>query len=598
LPRNWDYNWHHIAGVYDGEDMAIFIDGEKVKSKPAHGAIRRSRHPVNIGRNHQRHHEQWPGFLSNAIVDDIRIWNDALSEKEIESVNQQSADRNPQSVKNDSQTADSGLRTAERGKPHAERHLLLSLNFDTTTTSGTFFSYGATPQGSGTMDGIINEDRSLQPEAWQVKKSHEPVKCYPINLRRKDKKVIVENRFHFTDLSELETRWALYEDFVKVQGDTITCEVPAMSSDTLTIPIRGIDLIPGAVYRLVLSFKTKGPSWWAEKGYEVAFSEMEFYHVPPRQLDRDRCAPLSFRNDPESITIAGYKFEYLFDKTTGGFSTLIKDGNRLENIAPSFNVWRTPIMNEWSEWGVKEVEAWYKLGLDSLVHRVTSVDVFENFSNEVKIIAVAESKSARNPETSFLHTYTYRIIGCGDIILDHEVTCRAQLPGYPDRDIPWLPKIGLQFKLPRDLQKITWYGRGPWETYPDRKSGAKMGLYTENLDEINMPYIIPQDFGNHADVKWTFLSREDRSGLLIVADESMNVSVDPYENLDQAWYPFDLKRAEQAMLNIDFKVTGVGGTPIQVQAPYRTYPNQYFYSLRIRPVTRIDNVAEIGREDF
>jgi beta-galactosidase len=207
--------------------------------------------------------------------------------------------------------------------------------------------------------------------------------------------------------------------------------------------------------------------------------------------------------------------------------------------------------------------------------------VFENFSNEVKIIAVAESKSARNPETSFLHTYTYRVIGCGDIILDHEVTCRAQLPGYPDRDIPWLPKLGLQFKLPQDMQKITWYGRGPWETYPDRKSGAKMGLYTEDLVEIKMPYIIPQDFGNHADVKWTLVSREDRSGLLIVANESMNVSVNPYENLDQAWYPFDLKRADRATLNIDHKVTGVGGTPIQVQAPYRTYPNKYSYKIRI-----------------
>ena len=113
-----------------------------------------------------------------------------------------------------------------------------------------------------------------------------------------------------------------------------------------------------------------------------------------------------------------------------------------------------------------------------------------------------------------------------------------------------------------------------------------------------MPYIIPQDFGNHADVKWTFLSREDRSGLLIVADESMNVSVNPYENLDQAWYPFDLKRAERVTLNIDHKVTGVGGTPIQVQAPYRTYPDKYFYSLRIRPVTQKDNIADIGREEF
>lgn len=591
VPRDWDFNWHHIAGVYDGEEMKLYMDGEQVAAQNAAGNLQRSRHPVNIGRNHQRHHEQWPGFLSNAIVDDIQIWNSAFSESHIITQMSQSADRNPQS-------AVSSPRTADSGKPNADGTLLLSLNFDSTNTSGTFFSYGATPQGSGTMDGIINEDRSLQPEAWQVKKSQEPVKCYPINLRRKDKKVIVENRFHFTNLSELETEWALYEDFVKVQGDTITCEIPPLSSDTLTIPIHGIDLIPGATYRLVLSFKTKQASWWADKGYEMAFAEMFFYQPEPRELNRDTCAPLSFRDEPDSIVVAGYKFTYIFDKTTGGFSTLDKDGVIFKDIAPQFNVWRTPIMNEWSEWGVKEVETWYNLGLDSLIHQVNNVTVFENFSNEVKIVCTAESKSAIYPAASFLHIFTYLINGCGDIILEHDVTCRAQLPGYPDRDVPWLAKLGLQFKLPSDMQKITWYGRGPWETYPDRKTGAKFGLFTEKIDEIKMPYIIPQDFGNHTDVKWTLLSREDRSGLLITADESMNVSVDPYTNLDQAWYPFDLKRAERARLNIDHKVTGVGGTPIQVQAPYRTYPDRYVYRLRIRPVTPRDDVAEIGREKF
>jgi beta-galactosidase len=56
LPRNWDDNWHHIAGVYDGAEMTIFMDGEKLTSQMVSGDIQRSRHPVNIGRNHQRHH--------------------------------------------------------------------------------------------------------------------------------------------------------------------------------------------------------------------------------------------------------------------------------------------------------------------------------------------------------------------------------------------------------------------------------------------------------------------------------------------------------------------------------------------------------------
>ena len=581
LPRDWNYNWHHIAGVYNGEEMAIFIDGKKVAAQPAAGTIQRTRHPVNIGRNHQRHHEQWPGFISNAIVDEVKIWNSALSQEELIAIGSQ-------------QSAVGANRETE---PNAER-LLLSLDFEETTQAGTFFSYGATPQGSGTMDGIINADRSVQPEVYQVKKSHEPVKVVPVNLRQRVKKVVVENRFHFTNLNELDTDWALYEDFVKVQGDTISCAVPPLSSDTLIVPIRGIDLIAGATYRLVLSFKTKQTSWWAEKGYEMAFAEMEFYHIPGQTFNLDTCAPLSISDRGDSIVVSGYKFRYTLDKQLGAFTTLVKDDIELRDIAPTFNVWRTPLMNEWSEWGVKEFQRWYDMGLDSLQHTVLSVTAFNNFENEAKIVVKAESKPALFPVVSFLHTYTYLIPGCGDIFLEHEVTCRVEPRGYPNRDIPWLAKLGLQFQLPADMQQIAWYGRGPWENYPDRKTGAKMGLYSKKFADIELPYIIPQDFDNRTDVKWTFVSREDRSGLLIVADETMNVSVNPYSNLQHAWYPYDLKRAERVTLNIDHKVTGVGGTPIQVQAPYRTYPDRYVYRLRLRPVSATDDVAEMGRQVF
>ncbi|MBN1561520.1 DUF4981 domain-containing protein, partial [candidate division KSB1 bacterium] len=568
LPRDWDDKWHDIAGVTDGAEMTIYIDGQKCKSMQASTAIQRSRHPVTIGKNHQRHHEQWPGFIANAIIDDVSIWNAALTPAELKA----------------------------EGRPTAR--CLLSLHLDETKNEGTFCSYGATPQGSGTMDGIVNADRSLQPEAYQAKKSQEPVKVRPVNLRARLKKVVVENCFHFTNLNELTTEWSLYEDFVQVQGDTIRCDVPPQTSDTLIIPVGGIDLLVGARYRLVLSFKTRTPSWWADAGYEVAFAEMDYYQVPAKKLNRDQCGPVYVTEDGETITISGYHLDYTFDKRLGGFTHLKKNEMEWSDMAPIFNVWRTPIMNEWSEWGVKESETWYNMGLDSLDYTVRSVDAFVNFENEARIVLRAESKSKVYPATSFLHTFTYSVLGCGDIILEHAVYCRAQLPGYPDRDVAWLPKLGLQFLLPEDVQQIVWYGRGPWETYPDRKSAAKMGLYTKNLDEIVMPYIIPQDFDNRCDVKWTLLSRADSSGLLIVAEESMNVSVDPYENLDAAWYPFQLQRAKRVKLNIDHRVTGVGGTPIQVQAPYRTYPNYYSYRLRYRPVSKTDDVARLAREKF
>ncbi len=98
-----------------------------------------------------------------------------------------------------------------------------------------------------------------------------------------------------------------------------------------------------------------------------------------------------------------------------------------------------------------------------------------------------------------------------------------------------------------------------------------------------MPYILPQKFGNHTDVRWAVVTHESGNGLAFIGEDLMNVSINPYENLESAWYPFQLKRTNEVTLNIDHRVTGVGGTPITVRHAYRTYPDEYQYRIRIKP---------------
>ena len=76
-----------------------------------------------------------------------------------------------------------------------------------------------------------------------------------------------------------------------------------------------------------------------------------------------------------------------------------------------------------------------------------------------------------------------------------------------------LQKIGLQFQFPKAFSNVEWYGRGPFETYPDRKTGAKVGLYQSNADDMYVPYIIPQEYGNRTDVRWLKVQDENGKGL-------------------------------------------------------------------------------------
>ena len=121
--------------------------------------------------------------------------------------------------------------------------------------------------------------------------------------------------------------------------------------------------------------------------------------------------------------------------------------------------------------------------------------------------------------------------------------------------------------------------------------------FRESIVNIIMPYIIPQEFGNHTDVRWAAVTHESGKGLLFTSNHLMNVSINPYFNLESAWYPYQLKRKENIILNIDHRVSGVGGTPITVRHAYRTYPDEYQYRVRIKPFDSSQtDLLELGRE--
>jgi len=141
-------------------------------------------------------------------------------------------------------------------------------------------------------------------------------------------------------------------------------------------------------------------------------------------------------------------------------------------------------------------------------------------------------------------------------------------------------------QLPREFQKMEWFGRGPYENYPDRKTGAKTGIYKTNVDDDYVPYIIPQDYGNRCDVRWFRLSNEKGSGLSISSKELFHFSVQKYstDKLDRAHYPFQLKEEEVITLNLDHQVSGVGGTANSVLNPYRVSPGEFEFAFRINPL--------------
>ena len=145
------------------------------------------------------------------------------------------------------------------------------------------------------------------------------------------------------------------------------------------------------------------------------------------------------------------------------------------------------------------------------------------------------------------------------VINDHSILVEMDyLPTTQDR--PVMPKFGMRMHLPADYTQVKYYGRGPWENYPDRKRSAFLGEYAMPLSEYQTEYIHPQDNGNRCDIRWFEISNNS-SKLRIEGLQPLCIRAWDYgeEDLERAHHPNDIQRGRFVNLNIDLNIHGVGG---------------------------------------
>jgi len=152
----------------------------------------------------------------------------------------------------------------------------------------------------------------------------------------------------------------------------------------------------------------------------------------------------------------------------------------------------------------------------------------------------------------------------------------------------WLPRVGIQLVMNKSFDQLKWYGRGPIETYPDRKTGAKVGVYSGSVADQYEPYLIPQENSNKTDVRWASLENSAGIGIKISSTELFNFSAlnVQSDNLSRALYSFQMKPFEGVTLNLDYALSGVGCTAISVLNKYRVMPSERQFQLVFEPLKK------------
>jgi beta-galactosidase/beta-glucuronidase len=186
------------------------------------------------------------------------------------------------------------------------------------------------------------------------------------------------------------------------------------------------------------------------------------------------------------------------------------------------------------------------------------------------------------PETRFDYALRYGLTQAGGVAVELHVVCSGAQPLF-------LPRLGVTLHLPARLDQLTWYGRGPHESYADRKASAAVGIYQSSVAEQFIPYLKPQEHGNHTEVRWLKLTDSAGHGLLVVAPEQLDFSAHHYtaQDLTAASHTHNLLWRDRVVLNLDFRQGGLGNGSCGpgVLDAYMLLPGEYrfrfmLYALR------------------
>ena len=148
----------------------------------------------------------------------------------------------------------------------------------------------------------------------------------------------------------------------------------------------------------------------------------------------------------------------------------------------------------------------------------------------------------------------------------------------------------MQLAMPAAFDTMTWFGRGPHETYWDRKTGAAVGRYSGKVADLVHPYVRPQENANRTDVRWVTLTNGHGVGLRAIGMTTLSVSAWPYTmaDLQGGRHTHDLPRRDTITVNLDHKQMGVGGDNSWGARPHIEYTlpaKAYTYTFRIEAVT-------------
>ena len=410
-----------------------------------------------------------------------------------------------------------------------------------------------THDGNFCCDGLVFADRSVKAGSLEAKAAYQPIRT-----RLDGSTLTVTNRLDFTDLKEYRFAW-----WTEADGQTLTAR-----EMTLSAP-------PHTAVEIPIDYTEQTCRYGAHLNTRLYQGNRELAHTQhalPCRIAHEEIAPCAtLWEDAEQIYAEGEGFRYVFSKHYGGYTSMVVDGHEQLAGCVTLSACRAPTDNDrniQSRWLQKN--EWQGENLDKAFTKVYSCALEDG----AIVLSGSLAGISRAPVLRYGLKLWIRRDGRVDVALR----------GTVREDAVYLPRLGFSFTLPGDCGRFTYYGNGPAESYRDLCHAGSVGLYESAAAAEYVPYVRPQEHGNHTDVRMLRLGR-----LEFLAEQTMEIQVSRYscQALLAAAHTDELTADGKTHLRIDYKVSGIGSNSCgpELEKPYRLDEKEISFRFSIRPST-------------
>lgn len=423
--------------------------------------------------------------------------------------------------------------------------------------AGEAFDYAAVKEDpTQVLNGIVGADLDPHPGAYEVKQVQAPV-----GLRlaqRAPVQVAVTNKYHDLDLSVLRLDWTVTADGRDMLAGSMDLPVVAPGETVLISPAIGntAEAAAGAEVFLNLSCKLREATPWAGQGHVVAWDQFKLASGASRSLVVPACAGdarVRLERQSGMVCASGCGWRFAWDEQ-GGLLQSWETGGREQLAGAVTEIFhRAPTDNDWLLGAPHSYfNTWKAVGLYPLRRSLQrlSTAIADDGSVQIRVDSELVGKDAA---ACIACSITWTVRADGSLGVDMDVR-------IPDA-IELIPRIGLHLPLAAGWQTVDWYGRGPWENYPDRQSSAMVGRWRRTVRDMLERYPVPGECGSRGEVRQLALSGAGAGTLTVDGNPPFRFSALPVsiEDLMQAWHDWELSPREETYLIIDGWQMGVGG---------------------------------------